>query len=188
MITDRLKNETKEAHQALEHFLIPRIKGAGTMADYISLLKVFYGYFHPVEHIIDTQGVAEILTDYNGRRKAELLLNDIKAAVPHAETELRECCDLPTIATTAQALGAMYVLEGSTLGGTVIARMLQKGPAAPADEMLSFFNGYGADTQARWHAFTLVLNNYATAHNNEAEIIAAAQETFVKFKNWVQEN
>src|SRR5687768_8429434 len=45
----QLKDQTKANHEAAEAILIPRISSIKQREDYISLLKLFYGYHHPLE-------------------------------------------------------------------------------------------------------------------------------------------
>ncbi|UTP73205.1 biliverdin-producing heme oxygenase [Alteromonas sp. LMIT006] len=55
------------------------------------------------------------------------------------------------LASPEQALGAFYVLEGSTLGGAMITRHLKHhfGDQIPCQ----FYNGYGMGTPSKWHNF-----------------------------------
>jgi heme oxygenase len=55
----------------------------------------------------------------------------------------------------AEALGMLYVLEGSTLGGRSILRALAERGIADPD--LAFLDPYGAETGARWRTFLVVL-------------------------------
>ena len=53
---------------------------------------------------------------------------------------------LPSIPGTAEAIGALYVMEGSTLGGQIIKKMIAKQLGTAEDHATSFFNGYGEAT------------------------------------------
>jgi heme oxygenase (biliverdin-IX-beta and delta-forming) len=61
----------------------------------------------------------------------------------------------PSIGTKARALGAMYVLEGSTLGGKTILKTLSR--HGVSTDRLHFLDPYGKDTGALWRAFVHVL-------------------------------
>jgi heme oxygenase len=64
----------------------------------------------------------------------------------------------------------------------MIRKQLQKHD----DTGMSFFNSYGDQTEFMWHKFKAVLDKQA---ENEAEqdiILQAADETFLKFRSWVQ--
>lgn len=61
----------------------------------------------------------------------------------------------PVPASRAEALGMLYVLEGSTLGGRFIAGALAARGVTDPD--LAFLDPYGSATGARWRAFLTVL-------------------------------
>jgi heme oxygenase len=80
--------------------------------------------------------------------------------------------------TLSYALGAFYVLEGSTLGGRVILKSLPKSIGLSGDGGRCYFAGYGADTGARWESFLANLCNYALSNHCEEEVIAGANRAF----------
>ncbi len=61
----------------------------------------------------------------------------------------------PTIETRAEALGAFYVLEGSTLGGRKILQALKSQGLSTDD--LHFLDPYGHDAGVNWRMFLRVL-------------------------------
>ena len=61
----------------------------------------------------------------------------------------------PQIRTKAEALGALYVIEGSTLGGKTILKALQSQGISTGD--LHFLDPYGKDVGMYWRAFLKVL-------------------------------
>jgi heme oxygenase len=85
---------------------------------------------------------------------------------------------LHTIASLAEALGTMYVLEGSTLGLRMIEKRLPPGhPGLSAAGR--FIRGYGADHGVRWRDFLDCLEGLPPEAWPEA--IAAAGATFRLF-------
>jgi heme oxygenase len=83
----------------------------------------------------------------------------------------------PAIATKAEALGALYVLEGSTLGGRMILKTLRSRGVSTDD--LDFLNPYGKDARAQWRSFLKVLER-ETAHDQSAmkACVAGAVKAF----------
>lgn len=80
--------------------------------------------------------------------------------------------DIPVVRSISEALGLLYVLEGSTLGGRVIRRSLE----AQGSDMhgLSFLDPYGQQSGARWRGFLAVLDGAArTPENVEAAVRGA---------------
>jgi heme oxygenase len=95
------------------------------------------------------------------------------------------CEDLPKISSQAHALGALYVMEGSTLGGRMISKMLKENLGLESENGAGFFNGYGVHTMQKWNAFKEVLSDYCTTHFCEEEIVSTADDTFLKFNYWM---
>lgn len=186
MLSERLKEKTQKAHTDVEKLIIPRLKKLDSNNSYAHLLNVFYGYFNPVERQIERYIDETILFDISERRKSETLLSDIQSV--GATAFMNACNDLPRIESAADALGAMYVLEGSTLGGQFISKMIaEKLGLAPSD-YIQFFSGYGDETNNKWTDFKVLLNNYPESIADQNEVIEAANETFTKFKNWIELN
>jgi heme oxygenase len=184
-IMERLRNETKTAHQQLEKATIPYIKKATNEEQYAYLLKMFYGYFKPVEERIQSLVGEDLLGDISERRQTSAILADLKT-IGADSNELLVSELLPNLGNVSQAIGALYVLEGSTLGGRFISQMLMKQLNRSAEDGISFFSGYGANTDAKWKAFTEMVNEYAQKFpEKKDEIVAAADETFANFGRWV---
>jgi heme oxygenase len=93
--------------------------------------------------------------------------------------------DLPEVGSLGQALGCLYVMEGSTLGGRFIARRLHEHLGLTPASGAAFFHGYGEETGSRWKAFQQALVRYSAATENEFAVIGAAEETFSKFEKWL---
>lgn len=181
---ERLRNETKTSHQQLEKATIPYIKQSTNEQAYAHVLKMFYGYFKPVEEHIQSLVDDTILEDIKERRQSGAILEDLKAIGAGEASAVSEA--LPVLQNIPQALGAMYVLEGSTLGGRFISQMLAKQLNRSAENGIAFFSGYGEQTDTKWKKFTEMMNLYVTNHPlNADEIVASANETFSKFGVWI---
>jgi heme oxygenase len=84
--------------------------------------------------------------DFRGRSRVPLLAG---LAGEHALPPF------PAPRNRAVALGMLYVLEGSTLGGRLIlATLAERGVVDPK---LAFLDPYGAQTGTRWRGFLAVL-------------------------------
>ena len=184
MTLDILREQTRQAHTALEKIIVPHIKNA-TRESYAQLLRIFYGYYKPVEDLIDTYIDDQTIPNYTDRRKAATILDDIKEMTgDNAVPQL--CSHLPAITDVYRALGAMYVLEGSTLGGKIIGKMLTSNLQLTNDNGIKFFSGYGPGSDAMWASFITALNNYLASQQQQEEIAAAATDTFTSFKAWIE--
>ncbi len=185
LCSDVVKKKTKSAHAATEVAMMPMLKGAQTLEDYASILQLFYGFFAPLEEKLHQHITTDILPDIKERRSAGRILHDLKAI--HSSDILQKTNNLPTINNFVQALGALYVLEGSTLGGMIIAKMLKsKNGLHITNEQLTFFNGYGEKTMAMWNSFKQTLNDTITTEAEIQEVVTTANQTFEKLKLWIE--
>ena len=186
MILEKLRAHTKETHQALEESMLPYIKGVNDTNSYTQLLRMFYGFYKPLQDQVDKYIDKTILPDYDESRRAEWILEDLQAI--HQPTNDIPLYQLPfSINSHAAALGALYVTEGSTLGGKVICKMIATNLGKGDMEGLKFFNGYGANTSSRWKNFLLVLNAERNLHDEEV-MIESAEHVFAGFADWLKKS
>ena len=181
MLTDRLKEATKVNHQLLERKLVGKMKAIRSVDDYSSLLAIFYQYFGGLEKLIAGQLDQSLIPDYNTRRKSAALtsdLIDLGAMIPSTATT----SELPAIKNHRQALGALYVIEGSTLGGQIISNMIKKQLPSIAGHGLTFFDGYGENTADMWERFKLFIDKEGNLDGDQ--VIDSANETFLKFSDY----
>lgn len=176
MLSNSIKEATRDAHLHLEKKVVQKLKAIRSNHDYADFLKHFYAYFSHIERVIAPFITAEVLPDYTQRRNSSYIKSDIEALGGNIE-EL-PATTTPDIQNTVQALGALYVLEGSIMGGSIIVKMLEK---AGITEGVSFFSGYGEATGRMWGIFTEVLNSHAKTEDDEAQAVATANSTFEHF-------
>jgi len=184
-LPEKLKSGTQTEHAQLEKQLVGKMKAIRGTVDYISLLKLFYGFFHPLEKEMLNWLHKGNMPDVEERRKSTEILNDIRALGGQTES-MQESDSLPPITSYLQALGAAYVLEGSTLGGTVIAGMMRKQLAKEDDGGLSFFQGYGENTREMWRKFNEYLLAVQSPEDQEI-VLTAARDSFLSFKKWADQ-
>lgn len=185
MFTDKIKKATLQNHQQTEKVLISKLRNMRSKQDYVDLLSLFYGYFGGLEKHIERYINASNLANYEERRKTSAIADDIHAlggVIPALATD----DELPDIDNYLKAFGALYVIEGSTLGGKIISKMVQEYLPVENGKGLSFFNSYGEQTDQMWASFKAILNDVAMTPQDEAIITGAANQTFVKFKIWLE--
>jgi heme oxygenase len=186
-VARKLKAQTHTLHQESEKLLIPKLQQIGSAKDYAAILKTFYGFYHPLEQILPGYITPAHLPDMDGRLKSHLVLKDLTAlgreeGQPSGQP-IPLCTELPRVASLPEALGCLYVLEGSTLGGRVISKMLLQHKAAGlTQEHLHFFSGYGDETGAKWNAVLHLLEQFP---GESSAVIQGANQTFLSFKNWI---
>ena len=184
MLTDQLKEYTKEAHASSEKYLVNLIRQIETKADYAQLLRVFYGYFGKLEYSIGAVLDRKLLSDYADRRRASALLADLEA-LNAGTSDLETCMDLPQITNMYEVLGALYVYEGSSLGGQFISKMIAERLQVKENKAFGFFLSYGENTGRMWADFKKALNSLALDDEERNQVLNAARATFATFGRWL---
>lgn len=187
MVSGALKNQTKTAHQELEKIFIFRIRSLASVGDYTTMLKDLYGFLHPLEDRISFHiSPTGIVPDYAYRRKSKDLLNDIFSLNNNSEPNIPlSLHEVPLIPDHYHALGALYVLEGSTLGGSIICKMIENKLGFTNKDSLSYFYSYGENTTEMWEKFKNILDDLPLDDAQSAEVIKGANNTFNGLKKWM---
>lgn len=185
MLSEILKAQTSVNHLLLEKKLIGFMRTIHSENDYANFLKLFYGYFASLELLIDEELDRAILPDYESRRKTQAIRADLNI-LGFDNLQLADKLLLPLIKNNLQSLGALYVIEGSTLGGKIISKMIQD-QLHTGLPVFSFFTGYGEHSVSMWNTFKETLNNI-TDPDSIAIILATANDTFLRFSNWFDHN
>ena len=179
----QLRSATREVHGRLESDLdlLRRPFCQRRIGCFLEGMHGFHGVWEP--------GAGRILgaATLAGRLKGPHLRADL-LAMGRTEAEIERlplCREASGLARTREsALGAMYVLEGSTLGGQMISRALREACWLPPAGLASF-NPYGAETGAQWRSFRAMLSD-AVPPQRDAEVVAAALATFELLHRWLR--
>ncbi len=110
-----------------------------------------------------------------------LMQNKTTAKVPLMSRRLIE----NMYTSKAAALGGLYVMEGSILGGAIIYRHLLSCLGETIKNKASYFTSYGAQTGSKWKAFLGMLCAEAEASGEQEVIIKSAIKTFVLLNKWM---
>jgi heme oxygenase len=78
----------------------------------------------------------------------------------------------------------MYVVEGATLGGTVIARYVERRLGLSRHNGCLYFRCYGAEVRPMWIAFGTRLVATCGPADHDA-VVAAACRTFEVLRIWL---
>lgn len=180
---DRLKRETATIHARMERE-IGLADARLSLPRYIFLLARLYGF-----HAAWEPTVARALGDdafWAPRQRLPLLAADLAAFgfSPADIAALPACPRLPPLDTPARAMGSLYVLEGSRLGGAAVARNLERALRVADRRGYAYFAADGDAVADRWRTFLGRLEASA-APDNAAEIVAAAVATFDRLHWWL---
>ena len=172
----RIKAATQPYHDQTEQ-LPTRSVGEFTLADYQDFLLTSWLFHRSLEHTL-----ADFLPDalkeklqWPDRQKTPRLEQDLD----ELGADYRSLSSLPyKVRTVPEALGAMYVAEGSTLGGMMMKKQWEGHPTISKHSSFAFLGCYGKHTGARWKSFIEVLEASVSRPMDEEVAIASAQSTF----------
>lgn len=181
----RLRRDTREAHLRLERSL-DLVGHRLSTVRYTLLLERFLGFHDVLEPRLDRWHDRRGLLDWPLRRKLDLLHQDLGelGVSAAARDRLPRCPEVPAVGTTAQALGVLYVVEGATLGGRVIAvHLADTGVPARA---VRFFASYGDQVGRRWHHFRAASADWVGTDPDRADaVVDSAVRTFQLLGRWL---
>lgn len=184
-LLERLKRDTRPAHDRIER-AVDFERSTGSLPAYRALLVRLHGFHAAWEAAVDAAHPGHVLL--SGRRKVHLLDRDLRA-LGYAQTEIAALpiCRAPMPVNTQEAvLGSLYVIEGSTLGGAVIAQAVEQRLGLGADTGCAYFRAYGREVAARWRDFGAALLA-ASSPATDDRVIEAADRTFALMQDWLCE-
>lgn len=181
---DHLKIATKTNHSSVEKVLVQKLKNLSSQEEYANLLFQLYGFYFELEKKVHSIIDNTLLPDMSKRVHVANLHTDL-VNLNHsaAITTVNNYPD--TISSISEAIGVLYVIEGSTLGGQFIAGMLKKQLPTLTDSQINYFLSYGENTMKMWKQFKTAIEN-TTVVLNEESALNAAQNTFKALENWLQ--
>lgn len=178
-----MRESTWPIHQRLDR----RLSAARRFArreDYRAHLAALWGIHAAVERGWDAVAWTDVLDDIDERRKLPLLEADLHR-LGGTCAELPICPDLPSGSDPSTALGVLYVLEGSTLGGrhllAVVGRTLALGP----DNGASYLASYGERVDAMWSRFGHAAEAYCADHERRTRAVESAVSAFAAMERWL---
>lgn len=174
-----LRRDTASLHRDLDHSPMMRslLRPELTAETYVRCLQHLYTAYAAIEHAIDPFFASVPGLRWPERRKTPALLRDL-SVFGVAEPALRS--QSFSVNCPAEAWGALYVIEGATLGGQIISRMLARHAWFDDLRGREHFAGYHADCNAMWTEFRVQLLAAQDGCPVFAKVaIAGAQTAFV---------
>ncbi len=175
---EKLRTLTHDVHERLHvHPLTePLISENLTRAQYTLILSAFKEFHKNVE--IQAQPYNEV---YPFTKNMAAITNDL-TALNTENYHLPEITAFPKITTQDMFLGMIYVVEGSNLGGQLIAKNVNKVLGLTPQTGLSFFTAAGKKTAQNWKNFQRILEENC----EDADICAsAALQTFEALEKYL---
>lgn len=141
----------------------------GQTDGYRSFLIAQAGALLPVERALDLAGADDVVPDWPHRRRASLLLADLADL---GEDAPLPAAPAPALGTREEILGALYVIEGSRLGGAMLERRV---PSGLPRRFL------GAADSARWRSLVALIDETVVSDLQQERAVRAAREVFGMF-------
>ncbi len=195
MDLQRLREETRPEHEATEAAM-PLMNPGLTLEAYKDTLRVLLSVLGSWQDWASEQAPPSLRPLLFARRRTHLLLEDLAdlAHVPSRFDGFAVPIDWdrvvrggnnnlpgPTAPVCEAAfLGALYVLEGSTLGGRLIARHLEATFGFRDGKGDAYFRGHGEATGALWREVTVAIA--AVPEEQAGLLLGAARRTFEAFR------
>ena len=174
-----LRTATAASHTALEALPISEsiLKPDVTDLEYAHYLILMRDVVSDAEQNIFPI-LTSIIPDIESRNKTQHIKADLAALGAITEEAEKPLSESITDITVPFALGILYVIEGSSLGGRVILKNINTVLGHDAESGAAYFSGYGGQTGSRWKSFLEILVNFESENNNGTEIIAGANFAF----------
>ena len=175
-----LSRETAEMHRQLESapLLSKLLDDSISIEEVIEVLDRFLRAYRPIDRVLETS-LSRFLPTYRTPLRTSLLIADLAALGQPVRKQgtmtFTPPCTLP------ETLGILYVTEGSTLGGTMIADKLEQSLARIPRQALSFFSLGGSGSPSLWEKFLVIFPSDPDSHDFSQELLRGATRTFRHF-------
>lgn len=177
-----LKTQTADSHKKLEELPVSMSIMSPDMKieEYAKYLNLMHDVHADTEETVFPL-FSGLLDDLEQRRKKQLIEADL-SYLNYDLASFEKVFKTENISIPF-ALGILYVVEGSTLGGRFILKNVSKVPQLSGDKGVSYFNGYGDKTGSFWKSFLNFLSEYEQQNNCGDAIIEGAVFAFDSIYN-----
>lgn len=178
----RLRQETEADHHTVEG-AVPLMHQGLNIAEYVQCLQRIHGVVTAWEERAAKIAPEWLQPALLARQRRPLLERDL-AWFGVAEKDDR-CPTLPEMNNLPSLFGTMYVMEGSTLGGQLIARHVEAALHLSEGRGNSYFLGHGSRTGPMWKEFCEMLKLQIADEQTDA-VVVSAKAMFNTFGMWMQ--
>jgi heme oxygenase len=173
-IRDIVSEATQTSHRRLDVAL--SWLDLGKPRYYAGFLRGQAEALFPIEAALERGGIETHIPDWQYRLRTPALEHDLAV--------MDVACDplpVPKFETTAEMLGAVYVLEASRMGARVILARLARDPESSSLAATAYLrHGFG---KRCWPTFLTLLENHPVARTDTAGVIDGAQIAFGMFES-----
>lgn len=182
--SQQLKAATHNTHDSLDK----RVMAADIFASrdsFTRFLRVQYRFHRDIDALYSHQGLLALIPDLAERRRLPKIasdLQDLGSDIPAHSTPLVDAdISLPN------ALGWLYVAEGSNLGGTVLFKLARDRLQLHADYGARHLAAHADGAARHWRSFTAALDAAPLAAEQEALVVEGARKAFQSVRGYVED-
>jgi heme oxygenase len=177
-----LRASTRRQHDRIEALLA--LDAPMPLSRYATILLGFQHFLTQWEREVADAMPARLQGWLAGRGRLDFLAQDLDflrlhlPALPRRAVAVAPRC-LPEEPSVAAAFGALYVIEGSALGGQVIAPRLKRELGLEPGRGASYFHGFGDLTGCMWREFRqCAVREIGAGPVGRRQACRAAEQTF----------
>ncbi|MBV6846384.1 MULTISPECIES: biliverdin-producing heme oxygenase [Xanthomonas] len=172
-----LRHATQDAHRLVEAVPLMQALAQGRVdsAAYVQILRRHHALLTGFEAQLGNWLATLVGNGWHYRRRVPALRDDLRALGQQPDLPAA----LPASADDAARWGMLYVIEGSQLGGRVIARSVRKQQPALAGALRYF--EMADDDPAGWRRFQAALDRRLATPSARDAAIDGAQAMFAHF-------
>ncbi|HEV7281822.1 MAG TPA: biliverdin-producing heme oxygenase [Pirellulaceae bacterium] len=182
-VLERIRLRTREVHRSLEELSIWEAAFSNREA-YKALLEGLLSLVRPADAAIAITLGEGVPAGFSAATRTEWLESDRQSLATSQPPLVADDALIGEIAGSSPfaAAGALYVLEGSALGGLVLSRRLTQAFGIGPSDGGRYFFGHGAETSVRWRRFLAWLDALPLDDAGAEAAASAARSTFERFK------
>jgi heme oxygenase len=181
LISEQLREQTAVDHEELDHLpLLSEMMTENVNLElYHRIIRRMEMCFDRVESAIKEAGGAGFMKEWHYDPKLPYLKKDLL----HFSLKEIQYESKLKLASADEALGAVYVLFGSSLGGSFIAKHLMKALKLDPNSGLAFYSS-STESMKFWRIFKEQLNaRPGQSPASNSEVISGAKKAFSAFKD-----
>lgn len=176
LLSARLKQETAVQHERM-HTLMETADPFASRDGYARFVAAQYLFQRDIEHLFADPSVRAAVPDIDSRGRAAASLADLADLawdVPHGDVASRGVA-MP------EALGWLYVSEGSTLGAAFLFKAAKDNLGLSAEFGARNLAAYPEGRAAAWRNFVASLDSDALTPETHDAVIAGANAAYDRF-------
>ncbi len=186
-----LRSETAIIHDQLHQVACFQalFEGTLTLDQYVALIERMHGFYADLDIHVETACSRYGLPseDFDYAPRAELFARDLEAlGLTREKINSGAKYHHPGPIESAECLsGVLYVIEGSVLGGAVIAKALQGLPAPEPVRRQNYWTWCQTNGAHRWAMTLRMLDDFDQRGADREAMVDSAKSTFAAMHDWL---